>query len=68
MSRMIGSPYQKTLASTTPSSSPPRIAPGSEPIPPSIIAIKPFENDPAWHARKVKGEELEIGKKELGLV
>ena len=30
--------------------------------------IKPFENDPAWHARKVKGEELEIGKKELGLI
>ena len=30
--------------------------------------VKPFENDPAWHARKVKGEELEIGKKELGLV
>ena len=30
--------------------------------------IKPFENDPAWHARKIKGEELEIGKKELGLV
>jgi len=30
--------------------------------------IKSFENDPAWHARKVKGEELEIGKKELGLV
>jgi len=30
--------------------------------------IKPFENDPIWHARKVKGEELEIGKKELGLV
>jgi len=30
--------------------------------------IKPFENDPAWHARKVKGEELQIGKKELGLV
>ena len=29
--------------------------------------IKPFENDPAWHARKLKGEELEIGKKELGL-
>lgn len=29
--------------------------------------IKPFENDPAWHARKVKGEELEIGKKELGI-
>ena len=30
--------------------------------------IKPFENDPAWHARKVKGEEIKIGKKELGLV
>jgi|TARA_B100000315_G_scaffold152158_1_gene140980 transketolase len=29
--------------------------------------IKSFENDPAWHARKVKGEELEIGKNELGL-
>ena len=30
--------------------------------------IKPFENDPVWHARKIKGHELEIGKKELGLV
>jgi len=30
--------------------------------------IKAFENDPVWHARKVKGEDLEIGKKELGLV
>ena len=30
--------------------------------------IKPFENDPAWHARKVKGEELEIGKKALDIV
>ena len=30
--------------------------------------IKAFENDPVWHARKVKGEELEIGKHELGLV
>ena len=29
--------------------------------------IKPFENLPAWHARKLKGEELEIGKKELGI-
>jgi transketolase len=29
--------------------------------------IKAFENDPAWHARKIKGEELEIGKKELGI-
>jgi len=30
--------------------------------------IKPFENNPAWHARKIKGEELEIGKRELGLL
>ena len=30
--------------------------------------IKAFENDPAWHARKIKGEELEIGRRELGLV
>ena len=30
--------------------------------------IKAFESDPAWHARKIKGEELEIGKKELGLI
>ncbi len=30
--------------------------------------IKPFENDPAWHARKIKGEELELGKKELGMI
>ena len=30
--------------------------------------VKSFENDPAWHARKIKGEELEIGKKELGIV
>jgi transketolase len=29
--------------------------------------IKEFENDPAWHARKIKGEELEIGKKALGI-
>ena len=29
--------------------------------------IKAFENNPAWHARKVKGEELKIGKAELGL-
>ncbi len=29
--------------------------------------IKAFENDPSWHARKVKGKELEMGKKELGL-
>ena len=30
--------------------------------------IKPFENDPVWHARKIKGNELETGMKELGLV
>ena len=29
--------------------------------------IKTFENDPVWHARKIKGRELHIGKKELGL-
>jgi len=29
--------------------------------------VKAFEGDPAWHARKVKGKEMEIGKKELGL-
>ena len=29
--------------------------------------IKSFENDPGWHARKIKGEDLEIGKKELGI-
>jgi transketolase len=29
--------------------------------------IKAFENDPAWHARKIKGEDLDVGKKELGL-
>ena len=30
--------------------------------------IKPFEADPIWHARKIKGEEMEIGKKELGIL
>lgn len=29
--------------------------------------IKAFENDPAWHARKIKGEDLQIGRRELGL-
>ena len=29
--------------------------------------IKVFENDPAWHARKIKGEDLSIGKKDLGI-
>lgn len=29
--------------------------------------IKQFENDPVWHARKVKGDEIIIGKKELDI-
>ena len=30
--------------------------------------ISAFENDPSWHARKIKGKELEIGKKALGIL
>jgi transketolase len=30
--------------------------------------IEAFEGDPKWHARKIKGVELEIGKKALGLL
>ena len=29
--------------------------------------IKEFENDPVWHARKLQGHEIEIGKKQLGI-
>ena len=29
--------------------------------------IKEFENDPVWHARKLAGNEIKIGKKRLGL-
>jgi len=29
--------------------------------------IKEFENDPVWHARKLKGKEIDIGKKRLNL-
>ena len=29
--------------------------------------IKEFENDPIWHARKLQGHEIEIGKKQLGI-
>jgi transketolase len=29
--------------------------------------VKEFENDPVWHARKLVGKEIEIGKKRLGL-
>ena len=29
--------------------------------------IRAFENDPVWHARKIKDEDLQIGRRELGL-
>lgn len=29
--------------------------------------IRQFENDPVWHARQLKGSEIMIGKKELGI-
>ena len=29
--------------------------------------ILEFENDPVWHARQLKGKEIEIGKKRLGI-
>ena len=29
--------------------------------------IPQFEDDPVWHARKIKGDELEVGKKALGI-
>ena len=29
--------------------------------------IKEFEDDPVWHARQLKGEEINIGKKRLGI-
>lgn len=29
--------------------------------------IKRFENDPVWHARKLTSEDINIGKKELGI-
>ena len=29
--------------------------------------IKEFEDDPIWHARQLKGKEIEIGKKRLGI-
>ena len=29
--------------------------------------VRDFENDPGWHARKIKEEDLEIGRRELGL-
>jgi len=30
--------------------------------------VKEFENDPVWHARKLQGYEMEIGKKRLKIV
>jgi len=30
--------------------------------------IPEFENDPVWHARKIKGPELETGQKALGII
>ena len=30
--------------------------------------IKEFEDDPIWHARKLQGKEMEIGKKKLGIL
>jgi transketolase len=29
--------------------------------------IKEFENDPIWHARRLAGKEIELGKKRLGI-
>ena len=29
--------------------------------------IKEFENDPVWHARKLQGLEIDLGKKRLGI-
>ena len=29
--------------------------------------VRDFENDPGWHARKIKEEDLEIGRRELKL-
>ena len=29
--------------------------------------VKEFENDPIWHARQLKGKEIIIGKKRLGI-
>ena len=29
--------------------------------------IKEFENDPIWHARKLKDNDIKIGKKRLGI-
>ena len=30
--------------------------------------IKEFEDDPIWHARKLQGKDIEIGKRKLGIL
>jgi len=30
--------------------------------------IKEFENDPVWHAKKLQGKDIEIGKKKLRII
>jgi|TARA_B110000263_G_scaffold227681_1_gene220219 transketolase len=30
--------------------------------------IKDFENDPVWHARKLQGKDIDLGKKKLGII
>ena len=30
--------------------------------------IKEFENDPVWHARKIEGKDIELGKKKLEII
>ena len=29
--------------------------------------VKEFEDDPVWHARKIQGKDIEIGKNKLGI-
>ena len=42
-------------------------APQEKLMPDSFDQIKEFENDPVWHARKLVGKDIEIGKKVLGI-
>jgi len=43
MSRQTAPAYHSACFSTTPSRSPPAIAPGTDPMPPSIMAISPLK-------------------------
>jgi len=50
-------------------------APGTKQKPSAIIlhtvkgkGIKEFENSADWHARKVKGDDINVGKKALGMI